>query len=240
MSQRHSSQHSEQSGRGEHRPTLPPIRDLFRGKSQNFLRRTNMTPRIALTMECFSNFTEELSRSVHASQVPRYPSGSPHMSASRLAPNEEAYASGGPRPVRSFPSYPEDTRSASQSGHARNASDSRYNAPVHGSPAQYASYGHHPSAHGNGYPYAASQPQPSRHPSIPIPGSSSGHAQDAASHSTANPAAQPHRYECSYCGKGFTRPSSLKVGLLLCPGPPFNANNAIWLDPHQYAHWGET
>ncbi|TCD71247.1 hypothetical protein EIP91_011725 [Steccherinum ochraceum] len=184
MSQRHSPQYPEQGGRGDNRPTLPPIRDLFR---------------------------EELSRSVHAPQGGRYPQGGSPHAANRQLLNEDQYASSATRLSRSYPPYPEETRSASSANHGRNASDSRYG-PVHGSPhPQYAQFGHPSTAHG-GYPYHASQPPPGRHPSLPGAGSSSGGvSQDMTSQSTPNSGAQPHRYECTYCGKGFTRPSSLKI-----------------------------
>ncbi|KAH8107917.1 hypothetical protein BXZ70DRAFT_21530 [Cristinia sonorae] len=184
MSRQPSQNADESVGRGEHRPTLPPIRDLFR---------------------------EELSRSVHPSQQSRYTPSSTHHSMNRSA--DETYVSSGQRNAHSYPSYPEDNRSATQTGHARNTSNTRYTVPGQTLPPQYNQYGHSSQAQGSNYPYTP-QSSMARHPSLQAPGSSSSglsQAPDMTSQATANATAQPHRYECTYCGKGFTRPSSLKI-----------------------------
>ncbi|KAI0785616.1 hypothetical protein C8Q75DRAFT_794569 [Abortiporus biennis] len=80
--------------------------------------------------------------------------------------------------------------------------------PPPGSYAAYVSPRQLPASNLTGGAYGYAQPPSARHPSLPVPGSSSGlprSSQDAMQ------PASPHRYECSYCGKGFTRPSSLKI-----------------------------
>ncbi|OBZ68292.1 hypothetical protein A0H81_11709 [Grifola frondosa] len=122
-----------------------------------------------------------------------------------------------------------DPRALPHATHPRNASDPAYysHAQPHAVPQphmQYYSQGQgqqqgyyqgqssqyasrNPIASGS-YPYSASQPMMRQ----PVPGSSGGPAW-----AVADPAASERpsssRYECSYCGKSFTRPSSLKVNL---------------------------
>lgn len=145
------------------------------------------------------------------------------MSRLQLADEDPRYMPRGASPApyppapgtpRSYPAYPDMSRSSPSSLHPRNASDpaayphSQGIAPhpsvqqthSHGYPAQY--HPRTPIPTGS-YPYAGSQPM--SHPGSsmqqqPYPGTDA-----AASDRTSS------RYECSYCGKGFTRPSSLRV-----------------------------
>ncbi|RPD68624.1 hypothetical protein L226DRAFT_473173 [Lentinus tigrinus ALCF2SS1-7] len=74
-----------------------------------------------------------------------------------------------------------------------------------GYPPQYAHHPRNPIPTGS-YPYAGSQVMSHAGPSMqqqPYPGMEAAPADRSSS----------ARYECSYCGKGFTRPSSLKIHL---------------------------
>ncbi|KAF9820392.1 hypothetical protein IEO21_01401 [Rhodonia placenta] len=182
--------------RDEQRPTLPPIRQLF---------------------------GSELSQAVPPQQS-RQHSTSPQIPFHRLAIADEDRRSRPQSPAaglrgnasssQTYPSYQGGPR-PSTPGHLRNASDPAQRAiyGAHPHPSQYANAGHpgfQPRvpqgtdriipASGT-YPYAASQ---QAYPSMPIASTSS--AGDAAAGRSSS-----SRYECNYCGKGFTRPSSLKI-----------------------------
>ncbi|KAK7687065.1 hypothetical protein QCA50_009565 [Cerrena zonata] len=193
MSSRQPPQYTDPNRRSEHRPTLPPIRDLF---------------------------GPELSQTVSGSSHSRHPSSSPQIPFNSLQisddPRYQSHASSSnsrsmtPTP-RPYPPYGQDPRASAQYAHGRSSAD-----PRHGSSSQYPMYGQVPPVSSrqtgpmpsNAYPYSASLPPVSRHPSLPMPGgpgSSAQYAQEPERTSSG------HRYECSYCGKGFTRPSSLKI-----------------------------
>lgn len=117
-------------------------------------------------------------------------------------------------PARSYPSIPGSGYSSQSSMHprgvpadptqARGGSSyypSGVQQPYPQPYAQQANMRMDPRALGSGtYPYAPSQSQMGQ---IPI-SSSSGGLRTGADNASS-------RYECSYCSKGFTRPSSLKV-----------------------------
>ncbi|KAI0745734.1 hypothetical protein C8Q76DRAFT_764865 [Earliella scabrosa] len=73
----------------------------------------------------------------------------------------------------------------------------------HGYPAQY--HPRTPIPTGS-YPYAGSQPM--SHAGSPMQQQAYPGTEATASDRTTS-----SRYECTYCGKGFTRPSSLKIHL---------------------------
>ena len=228
-----SSSSSDPSGRGEQRPTLPPIRQIFRGAHSPvlFFRFGGIQ-----SSTCSS---DELARSVPPQQARQSTSMSPHMSRLQLADEDPRYASRGaaspvPRPYtpgapRSYPGYPDPSRpSSSSANHPRTSSDPASYHPAtypqgvpmpaypQGYPPQYAQLARGPIPTGS-YPYpggvhpgmgmVASAPGPHHQPYHPHP-EASANAQSASS-----------RYECTYCGKGFTRPSSLKVCTSLPSGP---------------------
>lgn len=170
--------------------------------------------------------TAELSQSIvpsHTSSRHSSASSSPRIPIQRLSISDDG--SPGQQPARSsgsssrsYSSYPEQGRSASPAMQARTASDSAYRPASH---PPYPAYGH-PSAMmprhidpnalaTSGYPYAASQPLPTYPHQGPQPGQGS---RGTDSLSAERPSTAPGRYECSWCGKGFTRPSSLKVSRL--------------------------
>ena len=185
---------------------------------------------------------EELSRSVPPHQA-RQPS-SPHFSRLQLADEDPRRMSRGGSPAphgyrpgtpHSYPAYPDIARQSTPSNHPRNASDPS------GYPAYAQSVPPHPSVHGypHGYPPQYAQ---TNHPRQPIPTGSYPYAGSPAMGQPGmgmgmvgppGPQHQPYpgtepaatdrssssRYECSYCGKGFTRPSSLKVRRLLAIAP---------------------
>ncbi len=149
-----------------------------------------------------------MGRRTLAEEDPRY------MSRGASSPAPYPHAPGTPR---SYPGYPDMTRQPTPSQHPRGASDpSAYpayaqNMPPHASvqsyprgyPPQYAHHPRNPIPTGS-YPYAGSQAMLHAGPSMqqqPYPGMEGASADRSSS----------SRYECNYCGKGFTRPSSLKV-----------------------------
>lgn len=144
------------------------------------------------------------------------PSPSPHMHPSGLPapddasrPRSQAGAST-QQPQYAYPVYP---HGGSPAAHGRTATEATHRLPQH--PAYAAPYGHHPAMPfhidpsalaTSGYPYAVSQPQYNTQQPAAGPSSGAGRGAQDASAVTAN-----GRYECSWCGKSFTRPSSLKV-----------------------------
>lgn len=218
MSSRPSPQYSDPSQRSEHRPTLPPIRDLFRGKRNRI--KALSCPRL------IDMFKDELAKSVpSSSRDPRHPSASPHIPFNRLVLSDEVPRYGSHSPAaqsnmttstsRSHRGHPHDPRSMIHAIHSRTASDSAGD-PERRSGSYYAVHGHGSTnqVQTSGPPghHYGSQPPITRHPSLPVPGSSSGAihpSQDVNLFQERTSAS--HKYECSYCGKGFTRPSSLKV-----------------------------
>ena len=171
----------------------------------------------------------ELSQAVPSSQAnSRRPStsSSPHIPLSRLAladdgshPRSRTPAVVSQTPAghtRPHPAY-SDARPASPAAHVRQGSESSYRPilpqsqygppyarstpilPRHIDPNALAT---------SGYPYAASQP-----PAPYQQGSQQGGAATYDPAGVDRTASATGRYECTWCGKGFTRPSSLKVSL---------------------------
>ncbi len=121
--------------------------------------------------------------------------------------------------MRPHPSYPDNARAASPA-QVRNPTDAGRPASRQGQ-RNYPPYGH-PSAiprhidpnalATSGYPYAASQPIPPNQYQAQqaVAGVSSGAGMSAHEALSADRSSSG-RYECQWCGKGFTRPSSLKA-----------------------------
>lgn len=216
------------SGRGEQRPTLPPIRQIFGRECSASLVRS-----IVPLTSPFSCFPEELARSVPPHQARQ--SASPHLNRLQLAdedpqrisrgrssPVPPGYAPGTPR---SFPVYPDPQQQSTPSHHPRGSSDPAVYPPYaqgvsahpsvqsypHGYPPQYAQVIHPRTPIPTGsYPYAGAQTV--AHPSMGMVGPPGPqHQPYPGSDQAVGDRSSTSRYECSYCGKGFTRPSSLRV-----------------------------
>lgn len=151
------------------------------------------------------------SHSRHSSSSPQIPFNNLHISDDhRYQPHASSSNSRSMTPQpHLYPTYGQDPRTSVQYPQGRSPAD-----PRHASSSQYPMYAQVPPVSSrqsgpmpsNAYPYSASLPPVSGHPSLrPIPGASAQYAQEPERTSSG------HRYECSYCGKGFTRPSSLKV-----------------------------
>ncbi|PSR74623.1 hypothetical protein PHLCEN_2v9689 [Hermanssonia centrifuga] len=168
------------------------------------------------------------------SEIYSVPSSSPHIPFNRLSlADERSYpqAQGVPSnswsqhgTARPHPSYPDNARAASPA-QVRNPTDAGRPASRQGQ-RNYPPYGH-PSAiprhidpnalATSGYPYAASQPIPPNQYQAQqaVAGVSSGAGMSAHEALSADRSSSG-RYECQWCGKGFTRPSSLKA-TYVCP-----------------------
>lgn len=199
---------------GDERPILPPIRDWFRGQHLIFF----LTHRLSLIM---SHYEDELSRS----PIPPSLSDSPPTSYRTLESTQYSSAQlrGMPGPLSSLPpspnpmpadssfhkkhpgphpySYPSTSRSFTPPGNMR-AVAGEHPTPQfsHIDRPNYPEYG--VRALPDGGPYASA---PDVGSSIQRPES-----YDLARSGRASPPALS-KYECTYCGKGFNRPSSLKV-----------------------------
>lgn len=151
------------------------------------------------------------------------------MSRGASSPAPHGYAPGTPHSYPTYPDVPRHQQSAAH--HPRNASDpSAYptyspNMAPHPSlqayPAGYPTqqYGHiHPRTPipTGSYPYAGSQQM---HPGMVAGPSGSHHQPYPGTEAAASDRSPSSRYECTYCGKGFTRPSSLKVRIPSFPAP---------------------
>lgn len=212
MSSQRSSQLSDQAQSGELRPTLPPIREMFGGEQfATYCRRSHLNKLIA-----------ELATPVAPphGRPQGYASNSPRISLSGLsihddAPHQYSQSSTATHGQHLHPEYPDYSRSGSPAAHVRNPADA-FRPPSH---QGYPAYGHAPAITRHidpnalatsGYPYAVSQPQYPGQLAGPSSGAERSVHDVAAERSTAG------RYECTWCGKSFTRPSSLKVGSRLC------------------------
>ena len=157
---------------------------------------------------------------------------SPHIRRLQLAEDDPRYAASpraaSPAPhgytpgtPRSYPSYPDPMQHVPASHHPRNASDPTSSYPAgypHGAPSTSQRAAVPMTQYPQGYTPQYSQPVAR----APIPTGIHPYAPTHMSHPGIGPNHQPYpdasagdkgssRYECSWCGKGFTRPSSLKV-----------------------------
>ncbi|OJT14514.1 Zinc finger protein C25B8.19c [Trametes pubescens] len=149
------------------------------------------------------------------------------LSRGASSPAPRGYAA--PGTPRSYPAYPDMQRHQQQpaSHHPRTASDPQ----ASGYPAYPQHMAPHPGPPLQPYPAGYPTQQYAQiHPRTPIPTGSYPYAGTQHMHPgmVAGPSgSQPYpgtepgapdrssssRYECTYCGKGFTRPSSLRIHL---------------------------
>ncbi|KAA1476089.1 hypothetical protein DENSPDRAFT_492841 [Dentipellis sp. KUC8613] len=228
-SRSHSNDHTRRGG-SEYRPTLPPIRDIFRselsqpphplhassGPSASSAHRSQQyddSPHLPLPR----GMPQPYDPRPNTPNAPGYPHSLPPFQQS-TAP---------PYPGRLPTPSPTSRRSSIPGGRSFSMSD----------PHQYSQqpYGTQWTQQAVAPPYAAhGQPMPNVHPAMhPNAYASSSRAGQYPAMSQAAPsmtqgsadrivypAGMPERppsssakYECNYCGKGFTRPSSLKIHL---------------------------
>ncbi|KAH8990507.1 hypothetical protein EDB92DRAFT_1946461 [Lactarius akahatsu] len=240
----------DETRRGDDRPTLPPIRDLF-GRELSQPLHPN-APGIPVHYSPSSHFNQlalpdeppyrgEQSRGnytpshVHArasGHTQLWPLTTPHHSSQRT--HHAVYTSPAPAPHSFAPpqheSHDNTSRPApapSSSSRSRSGYGDNYNPePTRGEDARW---GIHPREHTHGmvqYSYPPPSPVPPQQSYAP---SSSSRA-TSGGYQFARPMATPNsssssvipsglvtlepssaRYACSYCGRGFTRPSSLRI-----------------------------
>ncbi|KAH9992649.1 hypothetical protein BJV77DRAFT_426696 [Russula vinacea] len=207
---------SDETRRGDNRPTLPPIRDLFgrelaqpphpsaSGSPAHYSPSTHFS-QLAVRDEGRSGYTPSHGHAQaggHAqlrALTTQYHSPQRAQSAGYTSPTPAA------RSLVPFPTgLHETTRSSpstsSRSGYEATLGSTQYSYPPP-APPLHPSYtvGSTPRAPPAGYQYVR-----------PIAPSYSGFG--SIPPSGLVPPEQPSaKYECQYCGKGFTRPSSLKI-----------------------------
>lgn len=217
MSSQQYSQQSSQYGdsaQRDRRPTLPPIREMF-GGTRTGLCVMNLR---GLLNVCAAELSQPVAHH-HSQGRPSSSSTSQQMPRGGQTVDDRvprAHGHGGAPPPGGQqlpPGYPNYPASGVPAAQPRNPADATYRpSSQHG----YPSYSHPPplprhidpnALATSGYPYAVSQPQYTMPQTMGGPSSGVGRgAQDGAASGTI-----PGRYECDWCGKGFTRPSSLKV-----------------------------
>ncbi|KAH7888554.1 hypothetical protein F5I97DRAFT_1925077 [Phlebopus sp. FC_14] len=231
MSDRHSS-------REQARPTLPPVRDLFRDELSRSPRPPlNLPPPwIVPSGHVEDDHHHPPSLAAHHRDGQLYGPGVQHSSSAGYYPLSQRHD---PRvSVHSFRQNVHDNPTSTTpyhpqlhpQYHSRPSSDAVHQRPPHDhtssiephtyfnqTPQPYtgSSYRADPTAHarsssayyGGSASYPNGRPQPQF--TEPVVGTS---APDGHHHSSA-PVASTLKYECDYCGKGFTRPSSLKIHL---------------------------
>nr|GAT45445.1 predicted protein [Mycena chlorophos] len=187
----------------DERPVLPPIRDLFRELSSS-----RSPPESPATTLARLRVNEDDAHYGYASSSSRPPSRS-HTDPTSYAPsarypaNAVAYDPARPTmppPPGPYPDYPTPPRAMSY--------DRNYPVPpTNYDPRLQPPHGYYPpplpptlSTTIHGGPLADDRTPVARYQPSGMPGYA---PQDASS----------AKYECTYCGKGFTRPSSLKIHL---------------------------
>ncbi|KAI0081234.1 hypothetical protein K474DRAFT_1413364 [Panus rudis PR-1116 ss-1] len=178
-------QYPDSARRDDQRPTLPPIRDILGPVSSRDARPPTGSPQIPFER---LRLTDDDSRyAAHQSSSSR-----------SMTPT--------PRPYHTYPQDPRAVQSYAHNG--RSSTDAAQRTPYTYPSASTRQPTMNPGAN-SGYPYSASHPPVATHPSLTMPGPSNPHGQPA--YEPERSSSGQHRYECSYCGKGFTRPSSLKI-----------------------------
>ncbi|KAI9442208.1 hypothetical protein H4582DRAFT_1263657 [Lactarius indigo] len=239
----------DETRRGDDRPTLPPIRDLF-GRELSQPLHPN-TPGVPIHYSPSSHFNQlalpdeppyrgEQSRGnytpthVHArvsGHTQLRPLTTPHQSSQRT---HAVYTAPAPAPHSFAPPQHESYDNTSRPALAPSSSSrsrSGYGDNFNPEPARHedARWGTHPREHTHGMaqysypPPSPVQPQQSYAPSSSSRTTPGGYqfprpmATSSSGSSTIIPSGlvtlEPTsaRYACSYCGRGFTRPSSLRI-----------------------------
>ncbi|KAF7315449.1 hypothetical protein MIND_00059800 [Mycena indigotica] len=177
--------------RGHERPVLPPIQDLIREISS-----PRAPPESPATTLARLRVNEE-----DRYNPATYPRSSSSRPPSRSHPDPSSYASSTTRyhtvpydRSRANPGLYPDYQQQQQQQQPRTVSYDR----------AYSTYDPRPGpSHPQGY-----YPPPTMPTSIAVP-----HYQPSGVPAYATPESSATKYECPYCGKGFTRPSSLKIHL---------------------------
>ncbi|KIJ67939.1 hypothetical protein HYDPIDRAFT_148064 [Hydnomerulius pinastri MD-312] len=220
--------------REEGRPTLPPVRDLFRDELSRSPRPpvNSSPPWIVPGAHADQDHYRSSSRAGPRPDGQLYGPGVQRSSSSAshyLTPSQPRHD--GRPALHSFTQHPHENPSSqyhSQSHHqyhARSSSEAIHRRPSHDQttpPGSHAYFNQSPQPYTGSYPTAGSSSSSYYGVPGPYPDSRtqqqrrdstvSSSASEVVHHPSA-PLPSTLKYECDYCGKGFTRPSSLKIHL---------------------------
>jgi len=213
------------------RPTLPPVRDLFRGKPGFFAWRVNLTlflhvdelsrsprPPMSLTppwivpgYRADQNTDRSFSRAERRPDSQLDGPGVQHSSSYYSPPTQQCYD--GRTASRSQP----DNLSSSMSQHHSRPPRQYHARSTSQADQPPVSHDHCTRPGSHSYSNLATQAYNHAYTSSGIssrnPGSMSALVAPELARQPSVPSPSSLKYECDYCGKGFTRPSSLKIHL---------------------------